>query len=324
VSAGGEPAGSLPERSGAPDDATVELMRRRARARAVIRTVGLILGLALVGVAIWYASGDRRTMDDIAAALRDAPPARLFALAGCVLLNVALTGALFSVLISRYGRVGLVEMQAVTASTALLNFLPLRPGLFGRVAYHRLVNGIAIRDTAKVIVGSVLLTAIVTVCLLGAVVVAGWMSAPLWQVAGVIALVPIIAAAIDRRFRWAAGAFLLRLADILVWAARYVILFDLIGRPIGLDAAIALAAVSIFATMAPFISNGLGLREWAVGLAAPVLVDTFGGTIVDGRIAVAAELIHRGVELLMIGAVGGAGLAWLAARRRAAHRVTPD
>jgi len=309
-------SGSFNDRANSLD---VDALRRRARIRVIVRATGLLLGAALIAAAIIYATRDQGTLEEVLAALDHASPWSAAALALCICANVALTGLLFSVLISRYGRVGILEMQALTAATALLNFLPLRPGLFGRVAYHRLVNGIAVADTAKVVVGSLVLTCVVSAALLGALVIAIAADASsAWPVAGVGALSALGLA--DRRFRWASAAFLIRLIDVLVWSLRYLIVFDLIGRPIGFEAALALSVISIFATLVPFISNGLGLREWAIGYAAPKMVDRLGGSLLDGRIAISAELVHRGMEIIVIGLCGGLGLLYLSARKK---RIIP-
>lgn len=293
----------------------VERLRRRARSRQLVRAAGLLLGVALLAAAVIYATRDELVFGDVIAALRSASPWSIAALAACVVGNIVMTGLLFSVLMSRYGRVGVLEMQALTASAALLNFLPFRPGLFGRVAYHRLFNGIAIRDTAKVIVGSIVLTVIVSGLLLTAIVAAAVLEVPTLWLIGAIAAIPA-AGLVDQRFRWASSAFLIRLADVLIWSFRYVIVFELIDRPIEFDAALGLSVISIFATLVPFISNGLGLREWAIGYAAPTLVDKLGGSLLDGRVAIGAELAHRGLEVTVIGLCGGLGLLYLSVRKR--------
>ncbi|MFM8818671.1 MAG: hypothetical protein ACKOHI_12515, partial [Phycisphaerales bacterium] len=61
--------------------------------------------------------------------------------------------------------------------------------------------------------------------------------------------------------------------------------------------------------LTPFIGNGLGVREWAVGLAAPLL----GGYETDAGLA--AQLTGRAVDALMVVAMGGPALAWIASRR---------
>ncbi len=81
--------------------------------------------------------------------MRQPAASHLGLLLGSVLANLLLTGLLFTVLISRYGNVGRVEMQALIATATLLNFLPLRPGLFGRIAYHRTFNAIPAAASVK-------------------------------------------------------------------------------------------------------------------------------------------------------------------------------
>jgi len=69
--------------------------------------------------------------------------------------------------------------------------------------------------------------------------------------------------------------------------------------------------VSILISLIPLVSNGLGIREWVVGLLAPVL------TTLELSWGVTAELINRAAELIVITIVGLLGTAWLLRHRRA-------
>jgi hypothetical protein len=99
---------------------------------------------------------------------------------------------------------------------------------------------------------------------------------------------------------------------VIVWAVRYHAAFTLIGSPIPPATALAFACISMIASMVPLSSNGLGLREWAIGAAAPML------TAYQLELGLTAELVNRAAELAMVTVVGLAGagyLAWLRHRR---------
>lgn len=287
-------------------------LRRSARTRRLARLVGLIAGVLLVLAAIVYVAAHGASVREALAALSAPSPAVVIGLLLAVLGNIVLTALLFSVLMSRYGKVGLFEMQALIGATTLLNYLPLRPGLFGRVAYHKLVNEIPIRATAQVVVISIALSVAVGLYAAAAVYLARsfnlsiiWLYLPL----------PMIACAgvLARRTRYMAAALFLRSIDVLVWAVRYVLVFRLLDQAIGFDTALALACISMVATMVPFISNGLGLREWAVGLAAPLLEIS-----IVSPLALTADLVNRAAELVVVAVCGSLGMAMLSRRARRA------
>ncbi len=226
-------------------------------------------------------------------------------LIGAIVANVALTAMMFSVLISRYGRVGILEMQALIAGATLLNFLPLRPGLLGRVAYHRAANAIPAVDTARTIIQALILSASLGAYLALVAAISAWLSLPLEV--GVALPAPLLLLASARApWRILSLAALLRYLDLLVWAVRYWMVFDLIGASIDHRTALALACVSVIANLVPFVSNGLGLREWAVGLLGPFLRQY------PVPLGLTAELVNRSAEIVVILILGLAGLAWLA------------
>ncbi|MHC4784997.1 MAG: hypothetical protein ACYTE6_03445, partial [Planctomycetota bacterium] len=70
------------------------------------------------------------------------------------------------------------------------------------------------------------------------------------------------------------------------------------------------ACLSVVPMLVPFVGNGLGLREWAVGLAAPLLTPYVLG------LGLAAELLNRAAELVVIVILGLGGIAWLTLRAR--------
>jgi hypothetical protein len=273
-----------------------------------LRWLGLVLGAGLLVACIVMVvgSGSLRSAWD---ALRSPPPLATVVLVAAVLANLILTALMFSLLIARYARVGWGEMQALIAASALFNFLPLRPGLLGRVAYHKTVNGIALTDMARVMIEALVISmAAVGWLLLSVPMARATGLSPWWFVA---APAPLLALGgcwtPARRLAWAA---LMRHIEMMIWAARYWAVFAMIGSPIETDTALVLAAVSVTATLVPFLSNGLGLREWAIGAAGPML------TAFELEHGMTAELVNRGAEMIIFLVAGLIAIAWLAPMMR--------
>jgi len=291
------------------DDASDAAGAARLVHRRWWRGIAVLVGLGLVAAALIVVVRQHDAVTLAIAAMRRPAPGLVALLLAGVAGNVLLTGLLFSLLISRYGRVGVLEMQALIASATLINFLPLRPGLFGRIAYHKAVNRILAVHSAKTIIQAAILSVSIVVYLGLVIAISGALHVSL--VYGVVAPLPVLAAgtAIPRLRIWMAAA-LLRYLEVFVWAMRYYAAFALIGAPVDATGALAFACVSMIATMVPLVSNGLGLREWAIGLTAPFLTEYV------LELGITAELVNRAAELVVIAVLGLAGIAWLARRRR--------
>ena len=122
----------------------------------------------------------------------------------------------------------------------------------------------------------------------------------------------IVAAVAMPRSRPFGIAALIRYVEVMLLAVRYQAAFALIGSPVDFSSALTIACVGLVATMIPLTGNGLGLREWAVGVAALIV------TPYVLELGLAADLINRIVEALVVAVLGLAAFAWLAARRKAA------
>ncbi len=278
-----------------------------APVRRILRRVGFFIGLALLVAAVAVVWRQRETLNAALEAAASAPLAVMLLLPATVAANVVLTAVFLGILMARYGRVGRLEMQAVVAAATLMNYLPLRPGLLGRVAYHRAVNRIPVADSARSVLEAAGVTTLIAAYL--AVVVFVSMRRDLPLTYGVAAPLPVLLAGFGWRGArlWMAAA-LVRYVEVLVWAVRYHLAFALIGSSIDAHVALAFACASVIATLVPFVSNGLGLREWAIGLLAPVL------TAYHLEVGVTAELVNRAAEIAVIVVTGLAGMAWLARR----------
>ncbi len=299
---------------------------RRLRSVLLFMVGILLLGGAIVSVARQDGLGH------VLETLADAPPRMLIPIVLLPVLNWILTSATFFVLTRHFGRVGFVEMSALIGSAWLLNHLPMRPGLIGRVAYHRTVNGINVADSVRVLV----LTTGCTAVSLAGMLIAVLASRAIPDVAvGAILVAPVVLAAVVAVVAGArapaetahppvwrlAAAIALRGCDMLVWVLRYLLLFQLLGLEISLAGSAAIALSSQLASLSPI---QFGLREWVVGLTfaalpAGMLIDPSGAAMVDG---VMVDVVNRASEALVVVPIGLIAIAWLWRARRRRPRIS--
>lgn len=300
------------------------------------RAIGLGLALALAGAAALAILRDRAALQRTLDALSSSPAPALALAMALPLVSLALTALTFWLLTTRHGRVTPGEMFALIGAAWLLNYLPLWPGMLGRLAYHKKVNGIPVSRSAVTIVWANVLSALAALLTLGGALVSlAWASGDDGRLAA-LALLP--AAGAGAMAAWAAArppapdpqvwkllaALAVRLIELQVWAARYVVCFALIGAPIAWGGALALAGVTTLATLIPIGGNGLGLREWAVGLAAPMLpVALTLQTELSTHAGLSADLVNRAMEVLLAIPVGALCAWWIARRLRRASPLTP-
>ncbi|MCA9312361.1 MAG: flippase-like domain-containing protein, partial [Phycisphaerales bacterium] len=288
------------------------------------------LGLlaAAAWVAVQRAGADHETWRHVA----DAPPGLFLAAAALTLLTLAQTALSFWIITRRYGHVGYGEMFALIGAAWLLNYLPFRPGLFGRIAYHRTVNRIPVRDSTMALIWANVLSILAAAGL--ALVLAGAAlflepGSHLLTAAAVLPALALAGAAAYARARqpepdpevWRLIAALAsRYAELLGWAARYWVCFRITGFDITWPAALAIAAATTITTMVPLFGNGLGIREWTVGIVATLLPAGFVAVGTDAGAGLAADLVNRVVEVLVAVPLGVGAAFWLAGRRRRESR----
>ena len=289
------------------DPLAADASSRTARSRVWLRWLAFVAAASLLAAAVAVAWGQREVTGRVLEAVGHPSGVVVAALLGSVAANIILSGFMFSLLISRYGKVGVVEMQAVIAAATLANFVPLRPGLWGRIAYHQAIHRIPAIDSAKTVGQAVVLSVLVAAYLAAAVLVFSRLAFPLWP--AVLLPVPVLAVGgLWRPGRVWLWAGLMRYLDVLVWAARYHAAFALIDAPVGAEAVLAFACVSVMTMLVPFVGNGLGLREWAIGVAALWL------TPYVLELGLTAELVNRAAELIVVVALGSASMVWLMKR----------
>lgn len=292
------------------------------RRKSVFRLALFAIGASLFAFAIIAAL--RGNQDGLRAFRRASEqPGELAVLIGLPLVCLTLASMSFWILTLRFGKVTSLEMLALLGGAWLLNYLPLKPGVAGRVAYHKGVNRIDVRWSLVVVAQSIG----IGLCCFGLQVLLASIAAERsWSEAWKAAFIasPLVAALAGLFFprrgpfthAWRySAAFGFRYADSLVWAVRYCLLFSLAGKPQGVSTSAAIASISQSASLIPIAGNGLGVREWMVGLAARGLPEWYGkGTsmpVIDG---VSVELLNRACEAVVALPVGLLSLWWLARR----------
>lgn len=297
------------------------------RSKRTRRIAGFALGMLLLAGAGWVLYSQRDAVERAWGSAREAPW-WLVALALVLpLCNWLLISLSFWTMMRKYGRIGYGEMSQAIGAAWLLNYLPLRAGMVGRIAYHRAVNRISVGDSLRVMVANMAIGAVAVLAVLGISVAMGpRASAAQWGLALMGPLLGIAGAraVLARRGKaWAADVMLIRYLDMMVWVARYAVVFAIVGAPITLAGAVAVAAACQAALIVPFIGNGLGLREWAVGLTAAAL--PVGALSVSGELTTAtglmADVVNRAAELAVAVPVGQWCLWKLGARVRKSKRT---
>lgn len=281
------------------------------------RLIGFVLGVGLLGVAVWVVASNRATLTGAYGAAKDAPALLLVAAALLPLAHWHLTSVVFWILTRRHGAVRLGEMHLLIGAAGLLNYLPLRPGMFGRFAYHKRVNGIRVKDSVGVALVCLVLTAVATMVALAVALAcreapAGYAWAAMASPAAVFGLIGFGLAGAGGAFSPRASVMLalaVRHLDIVVWIVRYAVAFTLVGHPIApFEAAVFVAAAQL-AMLVPFVGAGLGVREWGIGLTLPVLDPGAAKAL-----GLAGDLLNRAAEVLVATPVGLVCLGILARR----------
>lgn len=296
--------------------------------RAAWRSIaGFCIGAVLLCAAVWVVWKDRAQLSDAWDRARDADW-WLIALLICLpWVSWTLTSVMYCTLMNRHSRrssrqhVGLGEMHAVLASAWLMNYLPARPGMFGRLAYHKVVNDIPFRESVRASIVAIACGIASMLLLTGVTLSANAMGlhgpAALILLAAPALCAACLAAAVGSKdarretIARTAWALSVRYLDVLSWMARYVVAYQVLGRPLSLVEAGAFTVVSQIAAMVPLVGNGLGIREWSEGLLGPRLTNA-----IPQQLALSAGLLNRAAEVVAALPVGLICGAWVARRMR--------
>ena len=290
--------------------------------RRVVRLIGFAVSVVCV-VALAIVLG--RRPDALSAAwdsMRAAPAWALLTLLAAPFLSWVATSLMFWLHTRRFGLVRFTEMLALIAAAAMLNFLPMRPGMVGRIAYHKRVNKITIVDSSRVVFASLVTTGAALLVLIGVGTLGSaggvdsiahwalWFSAPI-VVTALLGLV--IAATAVRRSRAPLAAWLWgfagRYADSLTWVARYLAVFEVVGAPLTVQEAVAVTVISHGAMLTP---APIGLREWAVGMTAGWQAAQGGADLTDALApGLIADTIVRLSEAVLGVFIGIPAIGWM-------------
>ncbi len=304
---------------------------RRSTLGALLKwTVGVFLIVAAVTVVLVQ----REPLERAWMSARSAPMWVVAAVVVMPLTSLALTTTVFWILTRRFGRVGWWEMCGLIGSAWLLNMLPMKPGLIGRVAYHRVISGIPVTHSLLVLVLATLAGSVAIILTLAAVALGmpvDRQTGLRWLVvlgAGGVAVAALVAAGRMLRAQQitvASGLIrelglcvLLRVLDTLLWALRYMLAFELIGEPTDFATCVIFAGVSQIAGQMPV---QLGLREWTVGIASSVFrrgQDAGPGAAGGVLPGLQADLVTRAAEIVCAIPVGLLSYVWLSRRLHAA------
>ncbi len=143
------------------------------------RSPWLTAGKWVLGVALLLAAGiflwsQRHDLAVARAALERPSGLLIAALLLAVLANLFLTSWLYWLLTKPYAHtrtLSLPHMGALISLAALLNYLPLRAGLFGRVGYQKAVLGVSLADSTKTVIQATGLSGVCAAWLVAAAIV---------------------------------------------------------------------------------------------------------------------------------------------------------
>lgn len=304
--------------------------------RRRFRGASWLIGVVLIALAAWSAARTGASLPAVWGTVTAAPPAQLALLIALIALTPALTSLTFWLLQRRYTRFGLPENTALITSAWLLNFLPLAPGLIGRLAYLKAVHATPVNHSARAVIWANILSLLGAVTLLLAVALGSAMFATNQSALALLAAAPIFPLGAlawyahlkkpqpDPEVWRVVAALVVRYAELHLWAARYWALFEIMNTPIAWGGALAIAAVAGLASLFPLAPNGLGLREWAVGLVAPLLPASLAYTVgLTSAAGLSADLVHRACEVLVAVPTGLIATFWVGAKLRKALQKEP-
>ncbi len=310
------------------DDASRRVQRTALR---LLSYVAGILLLAGAGYVIWQNAGE---LEAAGRAVTRASRVQVIALLALPLINWVLTSGVLLTLTRRYGRVPASDMHLLVGAAWLLNYLPLKPGLFGRVAFHKLVHGIAVRDSVRVMLAalacgaaSVVIFIAWTGCLGFALSEFGGGKSLGVVFASVLLVIPALMAWLQSLSTPSGPdgtpassiliAIILRLGDIAIWSMRFALAFSILGTPQPAMVVLAIAAATQASSLLPI---QIGLSEWVCGLTLGAFALSAGPDAPRDitpilAIGLAAGLLNRAAELTLALPVGLISIAILAKRK---------
>jgi uncharacterized membrane protein YbhN (UPF0104 family) len=203
-------------------------------------------------------------------------------------------------------------MFVLVGSAWLFNYMPMRPGLLGRIGYHKAINQIRLRDSLESSIWSGILAGVAN----GSLIVTALLMNQIHGVWSISLLgVPVVGFFLlslmmpGKRSRLIVRALGYRQIDVIVWLGRYWLAFHVLGLEMNIEEVAIISAVSQLISLMPLTGSGMGFREWGVGLMASMGGHSMGT-------ATAADLINRIAETIIVLPVGLVFTALIARRWR--------
>lgn len=305
-----------------PSDAQAALLQS-----PTLRLAMAAIGILLLGAAMWVIWRQHEALQRAMDAARAAPAWLVLATLFLPLGNWLISSTIFYLLTRRLASVGKCEMAALIGSAWLLNMLPFKPGLVGRVAYHKAISGVPIVKSIGVTITAMLSGSVAIVLTVGAQLLLDGdlrASAPpgrlAWVGAGVVLAATLPAGVLLWRRRAlgepllsggraVGAAILLRIADTHLWSLRYLLAFRLIGYDQPYGVCVVIAGVSQIAGQMPV---QLGLREWTVGLTSGAIrLGVHPLATAAAAPGLMADLVCRAAEIACAIPVGIVSFLWI-------------
>lgn len=309
----------------------METDKRPWYSRAPVQVAGYLLAIGLLVASLWYALQEQRAEDWLILLAADPWVTTGFVIV-VAFSAVIVPGILFWLVTRPFASVrtlNLTSMQALAAAGGLLNYTPFKAGLIGRITYLKHIHGVGYR--AAIFTHAVIAFIFGVSCVL-TILITVWRGSIdwVWWVTSLTALlvVAVISApilrivipsemAVDSRLHSSFGAavaylvpcFMAQLLGLYCSAVRWWLVFHILDRPIALADAWMAAIIHMVAIMAG-PANGIGLREWLIGIGGQ-LGGVRSGLEMDLRVSMSAALVDRAVEAVVLVVLGLAGLAFL-------------
>ena len=271
----------------------------------IVRAILILVGVVAFVLAVVFAL---RGADF--SALAEASPWQLMGLAAGVIVNLLLTSVLFWLVTRQFDArppVSLGRMIQLILSSSVLNYLPLRAGLFSRAAYLKAKHQLPLKQSGVILLIILALGALVLGSV-GVAVIVGGQANPIWVILLTSFLLlfigPALGAIIAKKthlpmtrgsvFQWV----LIRLLDMFVVGGRTWCAFAIAGYDITFAQATAMGAAGMLVSLLGLTPNGLGMREWALA-GMTLLVSSH-----DASAGMTAALVDRAMEVVVVCVLG--------------------
>jgi len=294
------------------DSSSGDAVSTKAKRLRMRERIGFVVGVVLLAGAAAYLISEPDQLGKFVEQIKNAPAWAIAIVLVGPIFNWLCVGLCLHALVRRHGEVGRGEMLALVGSAWLLNHLPMRPGLIGRIGYHAKINSIRVRDSIEASVWSVIHAAVANAIALGLVLIVPT-DLSLGMLVGVLLLPTVIASVLGGvlsvskpRVGLLLFGFVYRGLDLFVWMARYAAAFAMLGIVVTPVQIVLITAASQFAQLIPLTGAGLGFREWGVGIAAKMSGSGSVGSVGSGgaalsmRSAIGADVINRIAETLIV------------------------